>query len=120
MAFQISTVRKFCASHQLKLYDGSMEPLHGHNWVVKVTVQAEQLDAIGVVMDFHDLEKRVDEIVMPWHNTHLNDSPAFQTMNPSTENVAFHVGKTLLLPQGVRLVSVEVWETAENSAVYLP
>src|SRR5690606_9487438 len=101
----------FSASHQLRLYDGSLEPLHGHNWVVKVTVEAQQLDAIGVVMDFHDLERRVDAVVVPWHNTHLNDSPAFATVNPSTENIARHVGRTLQLPQGVRLVCVEVWET---------
>lgn len=120
MHFQITTTRHFAASHQLKLYDGSMEPLHGHNWVVKVTVRAPQLDQIGVVMDFHDLEKAVDAIVLPWHNTHLNDSPAFATKNPSAENVALHVGTAIALPQGVTLVSAEVWETPENSATYSP
>ncbi len=120
MAFRITTTRHFSASHQLRLYDGSLEPLHGHNWVVKVTVESQQLDAIGVVMDFHELERLVDAIVQPWHNTHLNDAPAFATANPSTENVALHVGRTLQLPHGVRLVSVEVWETPENSAIYLP
>ena len=52
-----ATTRSFSAAHQLRLYDGSLEPLHGHNWQVKVTVVAAKLDSIGVVMDFHELER---------------------------------------------------------------
>ena len=118
--FHITTTRSFSASHQLRLYDGSLEPLHGHNWAVKVTVSAEALDAIGVVMDFHELERLVDELVQPMHNRHLNDVQAFAQLNPSAENVAWHVGRSLSLPNVVKLVSVEVWETAENSAIYRP
>src|SRR3954452_7809971 len=103
MPFDITTARTFSAAHQLRLYDGTLEPLHGHNWVVRVTVSAEKLDAIGVVMDFHELERLLDAIVSPLHNTHLNDLAAFKTLNPSTENVALHVGRSLSLPANVRL-----------------
>lgn len=118
MPFEITTTREFSAAHQLRLYDGSLEPLHGHNWRVKVTVAAEQLDAIGVVMDFHELERRVDALIGPMHNRHLNDLPAFATLNPSAENVALHIGQSVRLPDGIRLIGVEVWETPTNSAVY--
>ncbi len=63
---------------------------------------------------------------MPWHNRHLNECPPFAAgsdptpLNPSAENVAYHVGRSLALPADVRLLSVEVWETDENSAVYRP
>ena len=120
MALEISTIRRFSASHQIRLYNGSLEPLHGHNWAVKVTVAAPKLDAIGVVMDFHDLQRRVDKIVGAMHNRHLNDLPAFADVNPTAENVAGHIASTLELPAGVSLVSVEVWDTRENSAVYRP
>lgn len=116
--FEITTTRHFSAAHQLRLYDNSLEPLHGHNWRVKVTVGAPALDPIGVVMDFHELERLVDEITSPMHNTHLNDLPAFATLNPSAENVALHIGRSLALPPGVKLLSIEVWETDANSAVY--
>src|SRR5690606_630796 len=119
MPFQITTTRTFSASHQLRLYDGSLEPLHGHNWRVTVTVEAAKLDAIGVVMDFHELERLIDEATAGWHNSHLNDQPAFATANPSAENVAAVIAERLVLPPRVRLVSVEAWETPENSAVYL-
>jgi 6-pyruvoyltetrahydropterin/6-carboxytetrahydropterin synthase len=124
MPFEITTTRRFSAAHQLRLYDGSLEPLHGHNWRVKVTVAAPRLDAIGVVMDFHALERLADEILVPMHNRHLNDLPGFSDggLNPSAENVALHVGGALepRLPSGVSLLRVEVWETDDNSAVYRP
>jgi 6-pyruvoyltetrahydropterin/6-carboxytetrahydropterin synthase len=119
MSFRISTTRSFPAGHQLRLYDGSLEPIHGHNWRARVTVSANQLDAIGVVMDFHELERLVDDIVVPWRNRHLNEMPPFNAgLNPSAENVALHIGRSLVLPAGVSLVNATVWETDENSAEY--
>lgn len=122
MGFEISTTRVFSAAHALRLYDGSLEPVHGHNWRVKVTVSAVVgLDDIGVVMDFHKLERLVDEIIVPLHNRHLNEVPPYsETVNPSAENVAWHIGRSLRLPDAVRLASVEVWETDANSAIYRP
>jgi 6-pyruvoyltetrahydropterin/6-carboxytetrahydropterin synthase len=118
MMFEITATRHFSAAHRLRLNDGSLEPLHGHNWTLTVTVGAEKLDPIGVVMDFHDLERRVDQILVPLHNRHLNETAAFADLNPSAENVALHVARALALPPGIRLISVQVWETDGNSAVY--
>jgi len=122
MPFEITTTRHFAAAHQLVLYDGTLEPLHGHNWVVRVTVSADKLDGIGVVMDFHVLERVVDDVVTPMHNRHLNELAPFAARNPSTEHVALHVAEHVgvRLPAGVRLIAVEVWETPENSAIYRP
>ena len=119
-SFQITTSREFSAAHQLRLLDGSLEPLHGHNWLVTVTVTSEKLDSMGVVMDFHELARLVDEVIGPMHNHNLNDLEAFAKTNPSAEHVAMHIGRSLRLPPSVRLGQVEVWETAQNSAVYMP
>src|SRR5690242_1849923 len=118
MVFEITTTRSFSAAHQLRLYDGALEPVHGHNWKVKVTVSAPRLDPIGVVMDFHELERLLDEIIAPMHNRHLNELPMFQSLNPSAENVAAYLAHSLKLAARVKLESVEVWETEGNSAVY--
>ena len=120
MPFEITTTRTFAAARQLRLPGGSLEPMHGHNWRVKVTVSSAGLDAIGTVMDFHELERLVDTVTGPMHNRHLNELEPFAAeLNPSAENVAFHVARSLDgLPNGVRLSRVEVWETDENSAVY--
>ena len=123
MGFEISTTHQFSAAHQLKLYDGTLEPLHGHNWVVRVTVARQDLDGMGVVMDFHELERLVNAIVGRLHNRHLNDVPPFNgELNPTAEHVALHIGRSLndQLPDGVRLLRIEVWETATCRAVYRP
>ena len=120
MPFEISTTRSFSAAHQLRLYDQSLEPLHGHNWRVRIVVSATNLDSIGVVMDFHELERLADDIIGPLHNRHLNDISPFDRLNPSAENVALHIGRSFRLPDRVKLLSVEVWETDENSAIYRP
>ncbi len=127
MQFEISTTREFAAAHALKLYDGALEPVHGHNWRVRVTVGSAALDSIGVVMDFHELERLVDAIVMPWHNRHLNEIAPFAPkgiliLNPTTENIAVHIGQTIAprLPAQVKLKAVEVWETSTNRAAYFP
>jgi 6-pyruvoyltetrahydropterin/6-carboxytetrahydropterin synthase len=119
MPFQITTTRHFSAAHQLKLYDGSLEPLHGHNWKVRVTVSAAKLDG-SAVMDFHELERRLAKMLDPMHNRNLNDLPPFKSTNPSAENVALHIAERFELPMGIELESVEVWETEENSAVFWP
>ena len=121
MPFDITTSREFSAAHQLVLYDGSLEPLHGHNWRVCATVSSHTVDSIGTVMDFHELERLVDVIIQPMHNRHLNEvSPFLDGLNPSAENVALHIGRSLKLPSTAQLARVEVWETAACSAVYRP
>jgi 6-pyruvoyltetrahydropterin/6-carboxytetrahydropterin synthase len=120
MHFQITATAHFSASHQLRLNDGSLEPLHGHNWQVKVTVSATKLDPMGVVMDFHELDRLLGELIEPMHNRHLNELPIFQESNPSAEHVALEIARNLSLPAHVKLDFVEVWETCEFSAIYRP
>jgi len=120
MPFEITAARRFSASHQLRLYDGSLEERHEHDWEVKVTVAAAKLDAIGVVMDFQELGRLIDAVIGPVQNRHLNDLPALSRANPSAENVALYIGRGLTLPREVRLICVEVWETADFSAIYRP
>lgn len=97
-----------------------MEPIHGHNWRIRVDVAADELDTMGCVMDFHELERLVDQVIQPMHNRHLNELPGFQDRNPSAELVAELVGLSLKLPVGIQLLCVEVWETDDNSARWRP
>ncbi|MBV8781717.1 MAG: 6-carboxytetrahydropterin synthase [Phycisphaerae bacterium] len=121
MRFEITVTREFSAAHALRLPGGKCEPIHGHNWRVDVTVASDMLDAMGTVMDFHELERLMDDIMTPMHNGNLNELEPFRDeLNPSAENVALHVGRSLELPGSVRLLKVAVWETAGCKAVYRP
>ena len=122
MPYTITLRRWFAASHQLRLADGSLEPLHGHNWQVRLVVARRDggLDAIGTVHDFHDVDRRLAATLAPLHNGHLNDLEPFTTVNPTTEYLARHVGQAVELPAGLQVVEAEVWETPDCSATWRP
>jgi 6-pyruvoyltetrahydropterin/6-carboxytetrahydropterin synthase len=120
MPFEITVTRTFSAAHQLRLADGSVEPWHEHDWVVAVTVSAQQLDAIGVVMDFHELEGQVDRIINSMRNRTLNELDAFARRNPSAEHVARYIADAIRLPESVSLDSVQVTEAPGCVATYRP
>jgi len=51
--FEITKEHKFEAAHRLvKGYPGKCKHLHGHSWVVKVTVADEELDKYDMAFDF--------------------------------------------------------------------
>ena len=122
--YQVTVARVFAAAHALRLYDGSTEPVHGHNWTVEVTVAAEQLDEIDVVVDFHQLETVIDRLLERVNNTNLNDIEPFLdgAINPTAERVAWWISREVgeALPHGARLDSVKVGEAPGCSATYRP
>ena len=120
---EIRIERRFNATHALRLYDGTMEPTHGHDWDVFIHVSAETLDAMETVMDFHELERIAAAVVGELDGTHLNDLDAFATTNPSAERVAEHlyrrIAGQLPEPDRVTLSRVTVTEAPGCRASYL-
>ncbi len=109
------------SSHQLLQDDGSLEPLHGHNWRVQVALEADTLDPRGVVFDVDRLVAILTEVLDGLDHVHLNDLPAFRQRPVSAENVAHHIGDTIagIVDDGrCRLAEVRVWMTDEQSASY--
>ena len=122
--YEVTVTKVFAAAHAIRLPDGSHEPLHGHNWQVDVTVTADDLDEIEVVMDFHKLEAIVDDLLGWVRNRNLNDLGPFAEgrVNPTAERVAWWVGTrvALKLPKPVRLRCVTVGEAPGCRATYRP
>ncbi|MBI1335959.1 MAG: 6-carboxytetrahydropterin synthase QueD [Phycisphaera sp.] len=122
--YEVTIQRVFAAAHAIRLYDGSVETLHGHNWPVEVTVACEKLDDMEVVMDFHLLEKLVDGAIKPFHNANLNELEPFLgfQVNPTAERIAEHIGKTVAkgLPDHARLIRSSVGEAPGCIATYRP
>jgi 6-pyruvoyltetrahydropterin/6-carboxytetrahydropterin synthase len=119
--FQVARERVFSASHQLRGYKGSCERLHGHNWRVRVHIEADVLDELGMVIDFHELDRIMEEVLAPFDHRHLNDVSPFDEMNPSSENLARYIGegvKKQLLDTRVRFLCCEVWENDLSRARY--
>jgi len=61
--FRVKIITHFSAAHFLRNYKGKCETLHGHNWKVEVVVSGNELDSLGMVMDFSDL-KRIASIAL--------------------------------------------------------
>lgn len=122
--YEVTITKVLCAAHAIRLPDGSLEPLHGHNWKIRVTVAAQALNAIEVVMDFHELEQIVENIVSRANNRNLNDLEPFSQgqCNPTAERVAWWIGSEVAtkLPKAVSLISASVSEAPGCKATYKP
>lgn len=121
-SYEILLLAEFSAAHRLRMADGSLEPLHGHNWKVEVSLRGARLDAIGLLADFTQLQPQLQRITAALHDTYLNELPAFAQKNPSTEHVArlIHDQFAPQLPPSVRVHRVRVWETSTCAAAYVP
>ena len=120
--FEVSATSSFSAAHQLRLPDGSAEPLHRHNWRVTVTYAGSVLDEMGVLVDFDALSARLDRLLATLNDQNLNTLPAFAERNPTAENVALHIAERLAveLPAAAVLKCVEVEEAPGCLARYFP
>jgi 6-pyruvoyltetrahydropterin/6-carboxytetrahydropterin synthase len=122
--FEVSVDRTFAAGHALRNYKGKCENVHGHNYRVQITVQGEQLDSTGLLVDFLDLKRLIDEVIAYLDHRFMNDLAPFDVLNPSAENIAkyFHdrVSAEFRSEGAAHISEVRVWETDTSSAVYRP
>lgn len=121
--YELKIVTQFSAAHRLDNFYGKCEALHGHNWKVEVYLTGDRLDEAGLVWDFGAVKARTKEILEEIDHKFLNELPAFQTMNPSSENLARYLTERLaavLNREGVRVSRVSVWESDTSCASYIP
>lgn len=118
--YTLRVTSQFAAAHQLRHYEGKCENLHGHNWRVDVDVASPTLDTIGMAMDFKTLKALIDEALDRFDHRLLNETPPFDRLNPTTENMARHLFETLgqRLPEPVKVVAVTCWESDRCGATY--
>jgi 6-pyruvoyltetrahydropterin/6-carboxytetrahydropterin synthase len=120
--FEVTIEETFAAGHALRGYRGKCENVHGHNYRCQVTLEGEQLDEIGLLVDFVELKKVVHAVLDRMDHQWLNDFPPFDQLNPSAENMARYiydeVNAGLRPGSGTRLAQVRLWETDTASATY--
>jgi 6-pyruvoyltetrahydropterin/6-carboxytetrahydropterin synthase len=120
--WEISQETVVAAAHQLRFAPGEGERLHGHNWRIKATVRAGELDATsGWVVDFNLLGKVLRELVEPYEHALLNEISPFDDVNPTAENLARVVADALAarIDDGrVAVARVDVWENDTCCATY--
>jgi len=106
----------FDAAHQVIDYNGKCENLHGHTYMLTVTITG-RLKENGMVLDFAILKKVVNETVLnKLDHKFLND--IFE--NPTTENIAIFIFNTLqeaFEKYGCNVYEVSLSEGINNTAV---
>jgi 6-pyruvoyltetrahydropterin/6-carboxytetrahydropterin synthase len=123
--FRVSVEETFSSGHALRGYKGKCENVHGHNYRVQVSIEGQQLDAIGLLVDFTHVKHALRAIIKEIDHQFLNDLAPFKSVNPSAENMAKYffeeMGARLKeMPAGARLVEAVIWETDTACAVYRP
>lgn len=119
--FDIFIDTHFAGAHHLREYPGDCEKPHGHNWKIKVTVRATELDRYGMGIDFTVLKKTVKEVIDMLDHHDLNTLPYFQDRNPSSEHIAdfiFSEVSARLDNPRYALFSVTVLETDTQGLTY--
>ncbi|WP_353683388.1 6-carboxytetrahydropterin synthase QueD [Thermodesulfovibrio sp. 3907-1M] len=120
--YKLKIITEFDAAHQLRGYKGKCENIHGHNWKVEVEVIAENLNEIGIAIDFKELKGVTEEVISRLDHSFINQIPPFTEINPSSENIARWIYMSLkdkLNTLPVKLYSVTVWESDHASATYI-
>lgn len=119
--FQISIKSHFSAGHHLRDYPGNCERPHGHNWKVEATVKADSLDDLGMGVDFRTVKEAVKKVLDTLDHHDLNEHPDFQTINPSSENIAVYIFDNLskeLTTDRYGVHSITVCETDNSCVTY--
>lgn len=118
--YRISAESRFSAAHRLNGYEGNCKRIHGHNWTVRAQIETAVLDDRGLAFDFRDLSAHLNDIIDQFDHQLLNDIPPFDSVNPSSENIAKYIYDALKkrLPDHIRLVYVETSESDKYSAMY--
>lgn len=129
----------FEMAHALRCHDGLCANIHGHSYVLDVTVLGTPVVAPGepkdgMVVDFADLKKLVKRLVVERYDhalvlhererettrfdAALFGRTIFTVWQPTCENILLDIVSTLegALPHGARLVAVRLQETATSWA----
>jgi 6-pyruvoyltetrahydropterin/6-carboxytetrahydropterin synthase len=130
--YRVTREIHFCYGHRLLNYDGKCRYLHGHNGRAVITLEADQLDPLGMVMDFTNIKNVVqtwiDETLDHQMILHQDDPmlPLLQEegepvhvlpVNPTAENIARLI-YDFISGHGFPVVEVQMWETTSCCATY--
>ncbi len=119
--YEIAVEQEFEAAHYLRGYRGKCEKMHGHHFRVVARLRARKLDGIGIAYDFTVLREQLGQVLARFDHTCLNEVAPFDSINPTSENIASTVFGELrgaLKRDGVTVTSIQVWESPRSSVTY--
>jgi len=119
--YEVTIKKTFSAAHSISEIGGKCEALHGHNFLVEVSVAADGLNDEGLVVDFRLLKQWTEEALEPLDHKYLNELAYFKTRNPSSEQIARYLYARIderTRQENLRLSRITVWESENACATY--
>ena len=118
--YEITVRGNFSSAHQLRNYEGKCENIHGHNWIVKVSIKGPSLNEQGMLIDFKILKQILAAVLDDLDHKFLNENPPFDQINPTAELIAKHIYDEIShkLEDHLWVSRVMVWENEGNLATY--
>jgi 6-pyruvoyltetrahydropterin/6-carboxytetrahydropterin synthase len=120
--FVVSVQAHYDSAHFLRNYHGKCERMHGHRYVVELTLTTTELDEAGIAFDFVIVKKHLRDLADRLDHENLNELPPFDKLEPSAENQAryFYEQMKRMLPANMSsaILYVKVWETPTQYALY--
>lgn len=127
--YRVTRRSKFEYAHRLLGHPGACKFVHGHSGEAIVTVEAETVDAQGMVIDFGILKKHINEVIDTWDHAIIlqkgdplipllrsMDQRVVEIPDPPTAEILARILFNILAAQGLRVVEVSVRETENNFA----
>lgn len=119
--YELKVITQFAAAHQLRIFGGKCEKLHGHNWRIEVSLAGDKLNDGGLLIDFREVKEATDGILEELDHSFLNELPQFEDQSPSSENIAAYVFEKLsskLNNKRIRVTKVTAWESDSAGVSY--
>ena len=118
--YELTVERQFSAAHLMRGYDGACARLHGHNYRVLLSVEGDELDECGMLVDFAELKRAFEEILDELDHRNLNEVPPFDEINPSSEHLARHIYRRTddAIGDGITVSRVTIYESPTSSVTY--
>ncbi len=119
--YELKIISQFAAAHQLSGFKGGCENLHGHNWKVEVYVSGNELEENGLLIDFKIIKEKTKRLLGELDHKFLNELGPFKKVNPSSENIARHIFKSLsreINNGNITVSKVTTWESDSACASY--
>ena len=145
--YVLTSEHDFAAGHYLKGHGGKCKNMHGHNYLVRIEVGANDLQPDGssrsMVIDFYDIKKDFRELLDSLdHATHL-ENPKYTELThdyvdiivgdivvekshivwlpfrPTAENYSKYI-YDYLVAKGHPVYAITVYETPINACRYCP
>lgn len=103
----------FDAAHKLNNYKGKCKNLHGHTYILFITIKGGINKKSGMVEDFNIIKKIVEKNILNiLDHSLIND----HIEQPTAENIVIWIWKNL--EYKLNLYKIEIWETPDSFVTY--